>query len=71
MYEEVRERACTVRVRRIPRIFLVCRDCQVHTSGDRDVRIAGPVLLLVVLFLSVTWKEKEIGRGSVYVRARV
>lgn len=44
---------------RFPRIFLVCRDCQVCISGDRDVRIASPVLLLVVLLLLHYFRRKR------------
>lgn len=49
-------------------IFLVCRDCQVRTSGDRDVRIAGSDVAVSALTIAFRVRKKE--RNIVYVYTR-
>lgn len=48
-------------------IFLVCRGCQVRTSGDRDVRIACSGVAASALTIAFRLKKEEI----VYTYERV
>ena len=47
-------------------IFLVCRDCQVRTSGDRDVRIAGSNVA-VSSALTIAFRVRKKERNIAYV----